>query len=84
MPHTGTTAPCSIPYTHYTLYTQVAGNSVEVTGFHAKRCEFDPEFDQEAECIVAGLEFLEEDTDAEVQVRIAAHGLGLWIQPIPR
>ena len=52
----------------YTL-AQVAGNSVEVTGFHAKRCEFDPEYDQEAECIVAGLEFREDESEADVQVR---------------
>lgn len=42
---------------------------MEVTGFHAKRCEFDPEYDQEAECIVAGLEFREDDPEAEVEVR---------------
>jgi len=45
------------------------GNSVEVTGFHAKRCEFDPEYDHEAECVVADLEFREDDPDVEVQVR---------------
>ncbi len=48
---------------------QVAGNSVEVTGFHAKRCEFDPEYDQEAECIVADLEFQEDEPQDELQAR---------------
>ncbi len=47
----------------------MAGNSVEVTGFHAKRCEFDPEYDQEAECIVADLEFREDEPEDELQAR---------------
>ena len=49
---------------------QVAGNSVEVTGFHAKRCEFDPEYDQEAECIVADLEFQEDEPEDDLQARM--------------
>ena len=42
---------------------------MEVTGFHAKRCEFDPEYDQEAECIVADLEFQEDEPEDELQAR---------------
>ena len=43
---------------------------MEVTGFHAKRCEFDPEYDQEAECIVADLEFREDEPEDELQARV--------------
>ena len=36
------------------------GNSqIEITGFHAKRCEFEFEYDNAAEAVVADLEFRE-------------------------
>lgn len=48
---------------------------MEVTGFHAKRCEFDPEYDADAECVVADLEFREDEPDSEVQVRWSQHSV---------
>lgn len=41
---------------------QVGPNQSELTGYNAKRHEFDPEFDQDAELLIAELEFREEDT----------------------
>ena len=43
---------------------QVHGNQVEITGFQARRNEFEPEYDNAAESIVADLEFKEDDTEA--------------------
>ena len=42
---------------------------VALAGFHIKRQEFEPEYDNEAEMIVADMEFKEDDT--EVSHRIA-------------
>lgn len=44
------------------LFAQVGPNQSELTGYNAKRHEFDPEFDQDAELLIAELEFQEEDT----------------------
>lgn len=37
-------------------------NQSELTGYNVKRHEFDPEYDQDAELLIAELEFREEDT----------------------
>ncbi|KXZ47602.1 hypothetical protein GPECTOR_34g761 [Gonium pectorale] len=42
----------------------------DATGFHAKRMEFDPEFDNDAECIVADMEFAETDSPQDVQLKV--------------
>ena len=39
-----------------------AGTVDPLTGFHARRVEFDPEYDNEAECVIADLEFGEGDS----------------------
>ena len=58
---------------------------MEVTGFHAKRCEFDPEYDQEAECIVADLEFQEDEPQDELQARRHSNFFDvLLFQGVPR
>ncbi|KAK9785179.1 hypothetical protein WJX73_004995 [Symbiochloris irregularis] len=44
---------------------KVFGNQVEITGYQARRNEFEPEYDNAAEAIVADLEFKEDDTEAE-------------------
>lgn len=38
------------------------GQHAELSGYHAKRHEFEPEYDQDAELMVAELEFRETDT----------------------
>ncbi|GFR44583.1 hypothetical protein Agub_g5858 [Astrephomene gubernaculifera] len=42
----------------------------DATGFHPKRLEFDPEYDNDAECIVADMEFGEYDNPADVQQKL--------------
>ncbi len=42
--------------------SQVGPNQSELTGYNVKRHEFDPEYDQDAELLIAELEFREEDT----------------------
>ncbi|GIL78334.1 hypothetical protein Vretifemale_7772 [Volvox reticuliferus] len=44
--------------------------SYDATGFHAKRMEFDPEYDNDAECVVADMEFNEYDSPADVQLKL--------------
>ena len=44
------------------ICAQPGPNQSELTGYHVKRHEFDPEYDQDAECVVAELEFREDDT----------------------
>jgi hypothetical protein len=44
--------------------------SYDATGFHAKRMEFDPEYDNDAETIVADMEFSEFDNPADVQLKL--------------
>ena len=41
---------------------QAPGNQAELTGFNAKRIEFEPDYDPHAEALVAELEFKEDDT----------------------
>ena len=38
------------------------GQHAELSGYHAKRHEFEPEYDQDAELMVSELEFRESDT----------------------
>ena len=45
------------------------GQHAELSGYHAKRHEFEPEYDQDAELMVAELEFRETDT------QVPFHGL---------
>ena len=42
---------------------QVNGALVDMTGFHPRRNEFEPEWDNAAECNMAELEFREDDTE---------------------
>lgn len=39
-------------------------------GYHAKRNEFDPEYDNDAELPLAEMEFKETDTEAERELKI--------------
>lgn len=45
---------------------QAAHDIVALAGFHTKRQEFEPEYDNEAEMIVADMEFKEDDTEVIV------------------
>ncbi|KAK9807904.1 hypothetical protein WJX72_012486 [[Myrmecia] bisecta] len=54
---------------------KVGANQIEITGFHAKRCEFEPEYDNEAEMVVAELDFREEDQDEEVSEKLQLMGI---------
>ncbi|KAG2435158.1 hypothetical protein HXX76_007242 [Chlamydomonas incerta] len=47
-----------------------APGTYDSTGFHAKRMEFDPEYDNDAETIVADMEFSEYDSPADVQMKV--------------
>lgn len=42
---------------------QAAHEVVALAGFHIKRQEFEPEYDNEAEMIVADMEFRDDDTE---------------------
>ena len=46
---------------------RLEGNSAEQTGFNAKRLEFDPDFDTDAELPLADMDFRAEDTPEEVR-----------------
>mmetsp|Transcript_30341 Transcript_30341/g.76460 ORF Transcript_30341/g.76460 Transcript_30341/m.76460 type:complete len:612 (-) Transcript_30341:102-1937(-) len=48
----------------------VGDNTVEVTGYHKKRDEFDPEYDNEAELMVSELEFPKNETEAERKLKL--------------
>ena len=50
------------------LFQGGGGQHAELSGYHAKRHEFEPEYDQDAELMVSELEFRESDT----QVRLPA------------
>lgn len=45
------------------------GQHAELSGYHAKRHEFEPEFDQDAELMVSDLEFRESDTQVRCPAR---------------
>ncbi|GIL78337.1 hypothetical protein Vretifemale_7772 [Volvox reticuliferus] len=64
----------SEPLTSYHLCPRLSppqpSGSYDATGFHAKRMEFDPEYDNDAECVVADMEFNEYDSPADVQLKL--------------
>lgn len=43
---------------------------IEETGYNAKRDEFDPEFDNDAELVLAEMEFKESDSPADREVKL--------------
>lgn len=43
---------------------------MELSGFNAKRQEFDPEYDNEAEQLLAEMEFKETDTEEERELKL--------------
>eukprot|EP00959_Pyramimonas_sp_CCMP1952_P340999 7143088-Pyramimonas_sp.AAC.1 len=45
--------------------TKVGGNSSDLTGYHAKRNEFDPDYDNDAELPLAEMDFSPNDTAEE-------------------
>ena len=45
------------------VWLQAAHEVVALAGFHIKRQEFEPEYDNEAEMIVADMEFRDDDTE---------------------
>ena len=45
------------------VWVQAAHEVVALAGFHIKRQEFEPEYDNEAEMIVADMEFRDDDTE---------------------
>lgn len=45
------------------LPLQAAHEVIALAGFHIKRQEFEPEYDNEAEIIVADMEFNDDDTE---------------------
>ena len=54
---------------------------IALAGFHIKRQEFEPEYDNEAEMIVADMEFRDDDTE----VIFNAHLLkSKWSKPVMR
>jgi len=46
------------------------GNIQELTGYNVKRNEFDPEYDMDAELPLAEMEFRENDTEEDVQMKL--------------
>ena len=46
------------------------GNMQELTGYNVKRNEFDPEYDMDAELPLAEMEFRENDTEEDVQMKL--------------
>ena len=54
------------PYTNPCRQMQVGGPRYEMTGFHAKRSEFEHEYDNDAELLISELEFRPTDTVVSV------------------
>lgn len=53
------------------LQPHPAGHHIqEVTGFHSKRHDFEPEYDNDAEVIVADLEFREDEAPEETEAKL--------------
>ncbi|KAL3147326.1 hypothetical protein ABBQ32_002810 [Trebouxia sp. C0010 RCD-2024] len=52
------------------LNKKAAHDVVALAGFHIKRQEFEPEYDNEAEMIVADMEFKEDDTEEDVEEKV--------------
>ena len=58
---------------------KVEGYQPEISGFHAKRFEFDHEYDNDAELLVSEIEFLPTDTPvSSLQILEALHKEG-WV-----
>lgn len=49
------------------MQLQAAHEVVALAGFHIKRQEFEPEYDNEAEMIVADMEFNDDDTEVTMR-----------------
>eukprot|EP00891_Asterochloris_glomerata_P008237 jgi/Astpho2/8237/fgenesh1_pg.00122_%23_16_t len=49
---------------------KAASELQQLTGFHIKRAEFDPEYDNEAELLVAEMEFKEDDSKEEMEEKM--------------
>eukprot|EP00899_Mesostigma_viride_P017236 jgi/Mesvir1/25513/Mv01763-RA.1 len=49
---------------------RLAGHSADLTGYNAKRNEFDPEYDNEAEVPLAEMEFKDSDTPGERALKV--------------
>jgi transcriptional adapter 2-alpha len=43
---------------------------VDATGFHLKRNEFDPEYDNDAEMVVGDMEFTEQDSAEDIASKV--------------
>jgi len=52
---------------------QARANQPELTGYHAKRAEFEPEYDADAETLVAELEFAPGEPQVRLQPRTHPH-----------
>ncbi|DBB01426.1 TPA: hypothetical protein ACH3X1_000090 [Trebouxia sp. C0004] len=52
------------------LNKKAAHEVVALAGFHIKRQEFEPEYDNEAEMIVADMEFRDDDTEEDIQEKV--------------
>lgn len=50
-------------------WLQAAHEVVALAGFHIKRQEFEPEYDNEAEMILADMEFRDDDTEVGMHAR---------------
>lgn len=46
------------------------GPLVELSGYNAKRQEFDPEYDNDAEQLLADMEFKDNDTEEEREIKL--------------
>lgn len=55
------------------------GTYSELTGYNAKRHEFEPEYDQDAELLIAELEFKEDDTEVSQPLSQASAEVSLSI-----
>ena len=62
-----TDSPCCMVLT-LCLQPTVASDA---TGYHAKRREFEPEYDHEAEVMLADMDFGEDEDPADVQQKLA-------------
>lgn len=64
----GLDMPCGVP-----LCVQIRGSGPQLdaaTGWHAKRQEFDPEWDNDAETAIAEIEFRPDDTPQETAMKL--------------
>ena len=66
------------PYPTPYRQMQVGGPRYEMTGFHAKRSEFEHEYDNDAELLISELDFRPTDTVVSLGLR----GCGLGFKPV--